>query len=218
MEHNKAFVQAIIDRMKTVLGVLRDKEVADHFEGSRSNVSAWKSRGSIPFAECLAIAEKYNVSLDWLILGRGSMEPGSAPAEQFPRLVRPGYTDVPAYDAASYEEIAPAMWWSLPSHWIEQEGLAVDRTIVVRAAGDAMAGTIEEGQMCVVDCRPRDSDGVYLVRLGGAVRFKRLQHMIDGSVRLSNDNPCYAVDIVPPDQKDQLEVIGYCHATVARLQ
>jgi phage repressor protein C with HTH and peptisase S24 domain len=45
------------------------------------------------------------------------------------------------------------------------------------------------------------------------VRFKRVQRMWDGSLRLSNDNPAYAVDVVPRDGAERIEFMGYCHAT-----
>jgi Peptidase S24-like/Bacteriophage CI repressor helix-turn-helix domain len=216
MEHNKAFIQAIIDRMKTVLGVLREKEVAEHFDGARSNVSAWKRRGSIPFAECLEIAEKYNVSLDWLILGRGSMELGAAPA-YVPGPGEPGVV-VPAFDIDGLKELPEGQWWTLPAQWLIQEGLTGGEIVIVRAAGDSMSGSIEDGQAVLVDRRQRDIDGVYLVRIGGSVRFKRLQRMVDGSLRLFSDNPAYAADIIAPGDQDQIEIIGYCHAVVKRLR
>lgn len=219
MEQNKAFVQAIIDRMKTVLGVTRDKDVAVHFEGARGAVSVWKIRGTIPFAECLALALKYDVSLDWLILGRGPMAAGTVRRED--GMVAPApshFCDVPTFDAIAFKELEPKEWWALPRQWLEQEGVNVTDAIVVRAAGDSMGGTIEDGQLVLVDRRPRDTDGVYLVRIAGVVRFKRVQYMVDGSLRLSSDNPAYAVDTIPASDRDKVEIIGYCHATVQRLR
>lgn len=217
MEHNKAFVQAIIDRMKTVLGVLRDKDVALHFDGARSNVSAWKSRGTIPFAECLAIAERFNVSLDWLILGRGEQS-NALPAED-----KPG-PDVhccvlPTFDmVGQMVELPHEMWWSVPKVWLEHEGLIADETIMVRTVGDSMVASISDGQLVMVDRRRHDIDGVYLVRIAGAVRFKRLQRMVDGSLQLSNDNPVYAVETIAPGSEGKIEIIGYCHAVVKQLR
>jgi phage repressor protein C with HTH and peptisase S24 domain len=83
-----------------------------------------------------------------------------------------------------------------------------------------MIPTIQDGQMVVVDRRSRDSDGVYLVRFldTNTVRFKRVQRMWDGSLRLSNDNPAYAVDVVSLDDVDRIEFIGYCHASVQSVR
>jgi hypothetical protein len=216
MEHNKAFIQAIIDRMKTVLGVLRDREVAEHFEGSRSTLSAWKSRGTIPFAECLAIAEKYNVSLDWLILGRGV--PAVVPEGEGP-VKAVHFCVVPTFDAhGELAELPASEWWSLPIAWLEHQCLSCGETIIVRAVGDAMGESITDGQLVLIDRRRQDIDGVYLVRIAGAARFKRFQRMIDGSLQVSSDNPAYAPERIAPGDEGKIEIIGYCHSVVKALR
>ena len=224
MDHNKAFVQSIVDRMKTVLGFSKDKELAEYLGGSRSTTAAWKLRGTIPINECIELAVKHGVSLDWLILG-GGPGPSTQTAELIAQegvsveLDQSLYVDVPLFDMATFsDEGGPTVSWKLPRAWIEAEGLSIDDTIIVRAVGDPMAETIVDGQMVLVDRRPRDSDGVFLVRIGGAMRFKRLQRMVDGSLRLSTDNPAYAVEVVPPDSEMKPDIIGYVHATVLRVR
>lgn len=215
MEHNKDFIQNIIHRMKTVLGVPTDRELAEKFDRSRNAVGVWKSRGTIPIGECIQLAKEEGASLDWLILGRGSRYIGEPAA-----AASPLHVDVPAYDMTTFISVEdpPATFWHLPRSWMEREGLSPDSTIVVRAAGDAMAPTIQDGQMIVVDRRRRSTDGVYLVSFGGNVRFKRVQNMIDGSTKLSYDNPAYSVDIVPPGQDSKLDIIGYCHAALTLVR
>lgn len=73
MDENKALVQAIVDRMKAVLGKTKDVEIAEHFGGSRSGPAVWKLRGSIPMNECIELALQHDVSLDWLVLGRAEI-------------------------------------------------------------------------------------------------------------------------------------------------
>lgn len=222
MEDNKAFVQAIVDRMKTVLGFSKDKELATYLGGARSTPAAWKLRGSIPIAECIALAEEKGVSLDYLILGRGAdpTEAASGEGELLADQAPTFFAEVPAFDMATFMrmEDAPDMFWKLPRGWIEGQGLSPIDTIVVFAVGDSMTPTIEAGQMVVVDRRPRDTDGVFLVRFGDALRFKRVQRMVDGSLRLSNDNPAYAVEIVPPGDEGKIEIIGHCHAAVCLVR
>lgn len=214
MDNNKAFVEAIVNRMKTVLGVLKDKEVSDYFGSSRSLTGVWKTRGSIPIAECIRLAQEKGASLDYLILGR---EPGAAlPGGEDARAV--SHVDLPVFDMANFFDLAPGVSWSVPRAWLVQESLCSDDTILVRAVDDSMRPTIAAGQLVLVDQRPHSGDGVYLVRFGDVVRIKRLQQMADGSIRLSCDNPAYGVDMIPAGDEARMQVIGHCHASITAVR
>jgi hypothetical protein len=229
MQTKQIFVQEIIDRMKKVLGFSKDDELANYLGKSRSTPAGWRARGMVPIAEAIQIALQHNISLDWLILNRGT-GPELVEAEVVPPGVAgiiledvgevPGYVDLPVLDMATFHSTSKDGAWKVPRLWLAQEGLTVDDTVMVRAAGDSMIPAIQDGQMVVVDRRPRDSDGVYLVRFRDAdtVRFKRVQRMWDGSVRLSNDNPAYSVDVVPREDVERIEFIGYCHASVQSVR
>ncbi len=210
--------------MKKVLGFTKDEQLANHFGISRTTPSGWKIRGTIPTNECLQIAENHNVSMDWLLRGLGSMEaPSAAPVvvDAGIGIVMegehevPGFVDLPVLDMANFHSSNRDGAWKVPRMWLDSNGLTVADTVLVVAAGDPMIPSIQEGQMVVVDRRIRNTDGVFLVRFvdTDTVRFKRVQRVWDGSLRLSNDNPAYAVDIVPPDEADRIEFMGYCHAT-----
>lgn len=206
--------------MKTVVGVKTDKDLAEYLGQSRSGPAVWKLRGRIPVSDCIVLAEKHGVSLDWLILGRGSgNEEAEAEITSASMGPRDGYVEVPAFDVATFEhsEQSPVFWWSVPQEWMEREGLSTDDTIVVRAQGDSMAPTIMDSQVVVIDRRQRgEVDGVYLVRFGNTIRIKRVQYMVDGTIRLINDNRAYADDIVK--NAGAFEVIGYCHGTFCRVR
>lgn len=217
MEQNKAFVTDIIDRMKTVLGVQQDKQVSEALGGSRGLVSVMKNRGTIPFAECVTMAIEKGINLDWLILGRGEsgLVGDVAVAAQFPHLV-----ELPFFDAGApvWGETIAAASWRLPEQWLELQRLSAGQVMVVRVAGDAMAPMLGEDEVVLVNLEQRAIDGVYLVRFGAGVHFRRIQHMADGSLRLSCDNPAYATDVVPAADRDRLQIIGHCHSLVRSVQ
>ncbi|MDN4056361.1 LexA family transcriptional regulator [Massilia sp. YIM B02763] len=246
MENNKHQVHDIVERMKQVLGFEADVQLSTYFGGGRSTAGGWKARGVVPFKECLLLAVRHNVSLDWLVLGRGSQDaaehavaeagaeegggvdvdstspqavevPGDAGIQMQPVDI-PGYVDLPVLDMGQFDLDNRGFAWKVPCSWLDQEGLTVDDTVMVRAVGDPMEPTIVDGEMVVVDRRPRDTDGVFLVRFGDTVRFKRVQRMVDGSIRLSNDNPAYMVDVVKKGEEDSIEIIGYCHASVRSVR
>jgi phage repressor protein C with HTH and peptisase S24 domain len=232
MQTKQIFSQEIIERMKTVLGFTKDDELANYLGKGKSTVAGWRARSSIPITEAIQIAQQHNVSLDWLILNRG---PIAAPVAVDPGAVEPGavggvimsdtdevpgYVDLVVLDMATFHSTSNDRAWKVPRMWLAQEGLTVEDTVLVRAAGDTMIPTIQDGQMVMVDRRPRDSDGVYLLRYldSNTVRFKRVQRMFDGSLRLSNDNPAYTVDVVASEDAERIEFIGYCHASVQQVR
>ena len=214
MKDKKTVVQDIVDRMKEVVGVSKDVELADALGASRSTPGVWKIRDRIPFAECMEIAEKHGVSLDWLVLGRmsGVDEPGpEARAADRDEGPASAYVEFPAFDMPSFLDAdSPQLSVKLPAVWLEREGFSATATIAMRYVGSNMAPTINEGDVMIVDRRPRDVDGVFVVRLGDSIRIKRVQRMQGGMLHLLNDNPTYETEVLDADQAGAVEFIGYC--------
>jgi phage repressor protein C with HTH and peptisase S24 domain len=215
MSPNKARIQAIVDRMKEVVGVKADVELAEAIGASRSQPAVWKIRDRMPLAECVALAEKKGVSLDWLVLGRGS------PGIEEPELTVHGdnmpapddaYIEIPAYDLAGIPELSatPQLTMRVPRSWFESCGAVLDDAIAFRNAGNVMSPTINDGDVVIVDRRSRDIDGVYVVRIGDSLRIRRVQRMHAGALHLLTDNPTYANEVIGDDEADAVEFIGYC--------
>lgn len=215
MEQNKAFVTAIIDRMKTVLGVQLDKEVSELLGKSRGFVSVLTNRGTVPYAECVTLAIEKNISLDWLILGRGVKDIEGAPVVP---IQAPYLAELPFFDAASWGDALEGQSWYVPRYWLELQGMPPGDTIAVRVVGDVMEPTLSDGQVVLVNVEQRAVDGVYLVRFGDSVHFRRVQHMADGSVRLTCDNLAYASETVQAADRGLLQLIGYCHSLVKAVR
>lgn len=201
--------------MKTVLGVQMDKELSELLGGSKGFVSVIKNRGTVPYAECITLAIERNISLDWLILGRGERDVEGAAVVP---IQAPHLAELPFFDAASWGNVLEGQAWYVPRQWLELQGLPPGDTIAVRVVGDAMEPTLSDGQVVLVNAERRTVDGVYLVRFGDSVHFRRVQHMVDGSVRLSCDNLAYASETVPADDRGQLQLIGYCHSLVKAVR
>jgi hypothetical protein len=65
--------QDVIDRMRHLFGVESDGDLARILELPRSTVGNWRARGSVPYSICVDLAAEKGVSLDWLLMGVGSM-------------------------------------------------------------------------------------------------------------------------------------------------
>lgn len=215
IDQTKSLVEAIIYRMKKTIGVKTDVDLADYFGGTRSGPAVWKIRGRIPVAECIRLAEEKGVSLDWLIMGRGepdiSDERIGAAA-----VIAQEVCDLPCFHMETYPNPQkPPMWFSVPKDWMRESGLSEENTFVVRAYGDGMAPTICDGEPVVINRNRRELDGVFLVRFGNQLRFKRMQHLVDGTVLLKNDNEQYRDEVVKDESS--YEVIGFAHSTFGKL-
>lgn len=235
MKENKARIQGIVDRMKEVIGVKSDVDLAEAIGASRSSPAVWKIRDRMPLAECVALAEKRGVSLDWLVLGRGA--PGIEEPEQnlnmigTPDIESTGdYVELPAFEMPAFIEGETAQSTiRLPRAWLEPEALGIVEgvndssfapmeTIAMRVPGNSMATTINNGDVVLVDRRSRDVDGVYVLRMGDSIRLRRVQRMHGGELHLLTDNPAYQSEIISADQVDAVEFIGYCFAILRNLR
>lgn len=71
MQNNSAV--DILNRISIATGLNKDSELARELRTSNSTISSWKARNSVPFTKCEEIAQKHNLSLDWLMWGQGEM-------------------------------------------------------------------------------------------------------------------------------------------------
>lgn len=91
-EHART-ADAILDRMREVLGVANDSELARVLGTTRMNVHKWRRRDTRPYPICLQMADDHGVSLDWLLTGAGEMR--RAPAGQVREPGAPRYGSAP---------------------------------------------------------------------------------------------------------------------------
>lgn len=214
MNNKKVVIQAMVDRMKMVVGVTKDVELADALGVSRSQVAVWKIRDRMPLSECVTLAEQHKVSLDWLILGRAQ------PGIEEPELTLHGvdspagpdaYKEIPAFDLAAFlDDGKPQLALRLPCEWLRDAGICENDLFALRMQGNSMAPTIASGDVLLVDRAEREIDGVYIVRFADSIRVRRVQRMHDGALKLINDNPSYPFETLDADQAEQIEFIGYC--------
>ncbi|QST27744.1 helix-turn-helix domain-containing protein [Escherichia albertii] len=65
--------EQVLTRLKQVFAVTSDSALCERLMVSPQTLSSWKSRNKIPYANCVDVCQQKNVSLDWLITGRGGM-------------------------------------------------------------------------------------------------------------------------------------------------
>jgi len=87
-------------------------------------------------------------------------------------------------------------------------GVRADRSAALRAQGESMAPTIQDGDLMLVDESDRQVSargGVFVIRIDGALMVKRVAHF--GEVlKITSDNPDFPVML--PRRSDSIEIVG----------
>lgn len=105
---------------------------------------------------------------------------------------------VPRLDAAASagpggfgsDELVGALRFS--AAWLRGQGFQPAMLSAIAVAGDSMEPLLRDGDEILVDRTPRQlRDGIYVVRVDGALLVKRVQTGIPGRIVLESANPAY---------------------------
>ena len=174
--------------------------------------------------QCIKIAEKTGVSLDWLILGKGNQQ-----AQTQSSIAVQDYDDndavwVPLYDVYASAGGGADIWGEeveqyIPFSrlWLNQQNLHSKDLVCIKVRGDSMEPTLNNGDVILVNTKRQVGDGVFVVRIGSLLRVKRLQTLLNGSLKISSDNPIYESETLNPKEDSDFAIIGECHSKIARV-
>lgn len=228
---SKQLAGEVIDRIKAVMHFRSDREMARHFGYGTTSITSKRQRGSIPYEECVILAQTKGIDLNWLVLGQGvsPLERASS-SLHVPTLnaacLPPGkdYAAIDLYDidaaagagcALDHEQIESTVYFE--RMLLEERGLNADTLLGARISGDSMADTLKDGDRVLVDLTQTKPDGVFLFRMNDELRIKRLQRAAGGALRIISDNTRYASELVPPDALDSIHIIGRCEVVIGRI-
>ncbi|SDK77895.1 Peptidase S24-like [Modicisalibacter muralis] len=105
----------------------------------------------------------------------------------------------------------------LPAELFEAEGVDPAQVVGVTARGDSMGDTIRDQEQVLVNRARRSPDGVFLLRMDGELRLKRVQRVAGGAWILISDNPAYEREMIKPEDLGNVEIIGQCWRKVGRV-
>jgi phage repressor protein C with HTH and peptisase S24 domain len=171
-----------------------------------------KGANAPSIAVAVALAHAGNESLDWLLLGKRSVQAVSVPA-----IDEDAYAYVPLYDArcsagsgAWNERSRVLVQLSFTRYSLRKKGLTPSDLACLRVDGDSMTGLLEDGDTVMIDQRRNtlEGEGVYVVMLDDHLYAKRLQRQFDGSVLIISHNKEYKEMTVPKDRLAELHIIG----------
>ena len=210
-------------RAKEALGVETDTALAKALGVAQSVIGGYNRRNTVPLEQCIKIAERTGVSLDWLILGKGEMQGGTGGAAEFDDA---DAVWVPLYDVevsagSGIEVYGERIIQRVPfaKSWLHSEGLYARHLACLPVHGDSMEPTLQHGDIVLVNHEKTRGDGVFVIRMGNALRVKRLQWLANGDLRISSDNAIYEPEQVNPDDLgDQFAILGACHTRISRVR
>ena len=128
------------------------------------------------------------------------------------------YTSIPRRDVMAaagdavllpHEEIVDYLLFK--TSWLRRDlGIDPKRAVVVQAKGDSMRPSIRDGDLLLVEVlqETASDDGIYVINVGGRVMVKRLQFLIDRSIKVVSDNPAYEPQVVKDDGAEGFWIVG----------
>ncbi|GHC17469.1 hypothetical protein GCM10010082_05820 [Kushneria pakistanensis] len=187
----------------------------------------YEKDGRAPTADYLVALEKAGVDIYYVLTGRSfSTDMDEQPTATSSAIPLDGCSRIPIYDieaAAGSGRLFDAeridRYIPLDSQWLSEHGVDVQHVVALTAVGDSMADTVNEGDVILVDRSRTKPDGVFLVRVGDALRIKRVQRMAGGALSLVSDNRKYEPELITPEMlgRGEVEVIGQVFGHLGRV-
>lgn len=197
-------------------------EMARSVGVSDNAIYKWMSgRGQPSVANLVALARAARVSVEWLATGH---EIAAVKRTTGHSTEQGDYVFVPHYDVKGAaarggplrsEQIVDYL--AFKTEWVKSRLKTDPRNmLLIEAAGDSMAPTLEDGDLLLVDLgEPRfRQDGVYVLRREHELAVKRVQRRPEGTLTVRSDNPAYESWVVT---SETIHVIGRVIWAAGRL-
>jgi len=206
-----AFNQSdFVTRLEKVIGNEPLRAFARRADMTDGGLRRYLYEGTIPPVDrALKLAQAGGVSFEWLVFGTGEQ----AKSHQ---VASGEFTTIPAYQVFASaghgatitdEPLAEPM--AFRSDWLRREGFDPAKMAVIRAKGDSMEPTINDGDVILIRLKNGEAprDGLYVLRLSDGLFVKRLQFDL-GGVRIISDNPLYKSRDLSKEELAELDLVG----------
>lgn len=164
--------------------------------------------GNIKNENLLAMAEGFDTTVDWLLIGKGDPPRRSAfnnvLVGDFAQKRKDDEIDIPQYDVAGSmgpgqvlpkEYIETVRNITVRTEYLREQGITYthgDNLSVITGFGESMGSTFSSGDPLIVDQGVNEVvvDGVYVFTLDGMLYIKRLQRL-PKMIRMISDNETF---------------------------
>ena len=186
-------------------------EFAERIEEKSSRVNdVLNGKQRPPFDMIEKILSVFQIDANWLITGHKNPNGLGNISNEYEYI--PFYdVEVSAgYGADAYGAVHPQSYLAFRKDWLRSRGLYPKDLSCVKARGDSMEPTINNGDTLLVDASrnmPRDGY-IYVIRSADTLWVKRIQKHIDNSLLLISDNGTYPPMTLRSDQHHDIQIIG----------
>lgn len=146
---------------------------------------------------------------------RGSLRSGGVDVEFVPD---PREVTGPRVDGIAPVSMVEGLWLpamfpavlGFPEAWLSALGLKLGEVALVGLLDNYMSPTIPKGSIALLDTSRKTPQrkAVYALRRGGAVQVRRIEALKGGELLLGGDAPDSSSEIIRPDERGDLEVLG----------
>ncbi|MBU2655786.1 LexA family transcriptional regulator [Acidomonas methanolica] len=159
--------------------------------------------GEMKLSSLAALARACGVSLDWIAYGKGDVF--EAPAAASEHASRGGHQVVISWFDDRDEGLRVGKSWLETAIPRECTGLRL-----VPVTGDAMAPTLHDGDLAVIDTAARQIQGgaIYAIAVDDGVLVRRLEKRLGGGIRALADHDRYPPQDLSGDEADSLKILG----------
>lgn len=190
---------------------------------SRGAVTLWLSgtTKSLKSEVAQKVAKVLNVSVEWLVTGKGSQVRSNIIALTEEETPPCGFIQIPEYkinvgagccNEPTFEEIHDAAPATYRAEYFNHKGIKASDCKRFAVYGDSMEPLILDGDRILVNCAAVDKiidNHIYVFIYEDTLRIKRLAKLLDGSLRVHSENPSYKDEIISPEDAERfIHIIG----------
>ena len=211
------------DRIRYVLDHYNktQRALAEIAEVKAPSVNAWLSGATLGINSRAAkkISDTLNISLNWLIDGKGDPDPKLQPVAVFDdtnpddckdndQIVFIKQLDIAcgcgAGRSPTWDEEHASKPRAYRLSWFKRMGRNPDNCVTFYAEGDSMQPTLYDGDCVLIDTSDKyrvDSGHVYAFYIGDELKIKRLYRNTRGDITVVSDNPVYEKEVFKHDDE-----------------
>ncbi len=216
---------AILDRLLSGAGLHRDAQLAAFLGVSPQAVSQARRKRKIPEGWVVKVARECNLSMDWLMFGRGSADDPSRTAAS-PQPSTPSGAAVPDLDLLCIPLVAASLsagvgslqtdgevldYFAFRSEWLCRKGNP-DKMILMKVYGDSMEPESSHADMALIDQSKQQifPHTIYAVGVNEEIYIKQIETLPGHRMLLRSLNKRYdpiEVDL-RGDMAESVRIIG----------
>lgn len=203
--------------METEHGIVPyDKNIANELNMSPTQYANNKKRNKIPYYEITKFCHKYEITINWILLGESSMKLIER-EEDLCKIHSIQAVNGSCGGGGFCEEEMENEYIYIDKKTANRLGITKTENIeAINAVGDSMFPTIGENSTVLVDRTKTilDSSGIYVVSTVSGLFIKRLSINPNGGVDLISDNKNYDTITMPIDE---VRIIGKAVGSLGKI-